>query len=88
MACGEAGWFTLDLEFASDARYVPELALAAAWTIPAGFTHFLPWFYWVFLFILLMDRARRDEKRCAAKYGTWWDQYIAQVRWRVVPGVY
>lgn len=79
-----SGWWGVARHF----HYVPELALAAAWTIPAGFTHFLPWFYWVFLFILLMDRARRDEKKCAAKYGPFWQEYVAQVRWRVVPGIY
>ncbi len=79
-----SGWWGVARHF----HYVPELALAAAWTLPAGFTHFLPWFYWVFLFILLMDRARRDEKRCAAKYGPWWKEYRQQVRWRVLPGVW
>lgn len=79
-----SGWWGVARHF----HYVPELALAAAWTIPAGFTHFLPWFYWVFLFILLMDRARRDEQKCAAKYGEYWKEYVQQVRWRVVPGIY
>lgn len=79
-----SGWWGVARHF----HYVPELLLAAAWTIPAGLTHFLPWFYWIFLFILLMDRARRDEKRCAAKYGASWDAYVAQVPWRVLPGVY
>lgn len=79
-----SGWWGVARHF----HYVPELALAAAWTIPAGFSHFLPWFYWVFLFILLMDRARRDEKKCAAKYGEYWKQYLGQVRWRVLPGIY
>ncbi len=69
-------------------HYVPELALAAAWTVPAGFTHFLPWFYWIFLFILLMDRSVRDEKRCAKKYGSYWQQYTARVKWRVCPGLF
>ncbi|MCB9506249.1 MAG: 7-dehydrocholesterol reductase [Myxococcales bacterium] len=79
-----SGWWGVARHF----HYVPELTLAAAWTIPAGFTHFIPWFYWVFLFILLMDRARRDEKKCAAKYGDYWRDYVSRVRWRVVPGVY
>lgn len=79
-----SGWWGVARHF----HYVPELMLAAAWTIPAGFTHFIPWFYWVFLFILLMDRARRDEGRCAAKYGEDWKLYTDRVRWRVLPGVW
>ncbi|MCB9683247.1 MAG: 7-dehydrocholesterol reductase [Alphaproteobacteria bacterium] len=79
-----SGWWGVARHF----HYVPELMLAAAWTIPAGFTHFLPWFYWVFLFILLMDRSIRDEKKCAAKYGDDWKVYVGRVRWRVMPGVF
>ena len=79
-----SGWWGVARHF----HYVPELTLAAAWTLPAGFTHFLPWFYWVFLFILLMDRARRDEKKCANKYGSFWTEYVGKVRWWVLPGVY
>jgi 7-dehydrocholesterol reductase len=79
-----SGWWGLARHF----HYVPELALAAAWTVPAGFTHFLPWFYWLFLFILLLDRAVRDERRCAEKYGKAWDEYAKRVPYRVLPGVF
>ena len=65
-----------------------ELGLAAALTVPAGVTHLLPWLYWIFLFILLVDRAGRDEKRCAAKYGEAWATYREHVPWRILPGVY
>lgn len=79
-----SGWWGVARHF----HYVPELAAAFFWTVPAGFAHFTPWFYWVFLLILLTDRARRDEKKCAAKYGDFWAQYTAKVRWRMVPGIY
>ena len=69
-------------------HYVFELSLAAAWTLPAGFDHLLPWAYVIFLAVLLTDRARRDERRCAAKYGAAWAEYRKQVRWRMVPGLY
>ena len=79
-----SGWWGVARHF----HYVPELTLAAAWTIPAGFTHFIPWFYWIFLAILLFDRSGRDEKRCAAKYGPYWEEYRQKVRWRIVPGIF
>lgn len=79
-----SGWWGVARHF----HYVPELILAAAWTVPAGFSHALPWAYVAFLAILLTDRARRDEKRCAAKYGPDWATYTARVPWRMVPGVY
>ncbi len=69
-------------------HYVFEIALAFCWTVAAGFTHVLPYFYVIFLTILLMDRARRDDLRCAAKYGEDWQKYRKIVRWRVLPGVY
>ena len=69
-------------------HYVAELALAASWALPAGFGLLLPWSYVIFLTILLTDRARRDEKRCANKYGPDWDKYSDVVRWRMIPGIY
>jgi 7-dehydrocholesterol reductase len=68
-------------------HYVPEITLAFAWSLPAGFGHFLPMFYVVFLTILLLDRATRDDQRCAKKYGTYWDEYRKRVPYKVVPGV-
>ncbi len=79
-----SGWWGISRHF----HYVAELALAASWALPAGFSHLLPWSYVIFLTILLTDRARRDEKRCAAKYGASWERYRAAVRWRMVPGIY
>ena len=79
-----SGWWGVARHF----HYVPELGLAAALTVPAGVTHLLPWLYWIFLFILLVDRAGRDEKRCAAKYGEAWATYREHVPWRILPGVY
>lgn len=69
-------------------HYVPEILLALAWSLPAGFDHFVPYFYVTFLTILLLDRAVRDDKRCRRKYGPAWDEYCARVPYKVVPGVF
>ncbi len=79
-----SGWWGVARHF----HYVPEILLAIAWTLPAGFHHALPWFYVVYLTILLLDRAGRDDLRCAQKYGAYWTEYCARVRYRIVPGVY
>jgi len=42
----------------------------------------------VYLVIALAERARRDERRCAATYGTYWQEYVRRVPWRGLPGVY
>ncbi|GDX81136.1 7-dehydrocholesterol reductase [Deltaproteobacteria bacterium] len=79
-----SGWWGVARHF----HYVPELLLAAAWTLAAGFACALPWFYLFFLTILLVDRAGRDDRRCAEKYGPAWDAYRARVPWKILPGVF
>ncbi len=79
-----SGWWGVARHF----HYTPELLLAFAWTLPCGFGVALPWFYLLFLTILLVDRAGRDDKRCAAKYGVVWDEYRRRVPWRIVPYLY
>lgn len=69
-------------------HYVPELALALAWTLPAGLDHAIPYFYFVFLTILLVDRASRDDARCRAKYGAAWEEYCRLVPAKIVPGIW
>ncbi len=79
-----SGWWGLSRHF----HYVTEMGLALAWTVPAGFTHVLPYAYVAFLTVLLADRAGRDDRRCRAKYGEDWADYCRRVRWRIVPYVY
>jgi 7-dehydrocholesterol reductase len=79
-----SGWWGLSRHF----HYLPEMAAALAWTIPCGFQNLLPWLYFIYLAILLTHRALRDDRRCAAKYGPFWDQYRARVPFRIVPGVF
>jgi len=69
-------------------HYLPELVLAFCWAVPAGFTNAVPYFYFVFLTILLVDRAGRDDARCRAKYGETWDEYRRLVPYKIIPGVY
>ena len=43
------------------------LLMALAWSLPAGFSHFLPYFYVVYLTILLVDRAGRASHRAGCE---------------------
>ena len=79
-----SGWWALARHF----HYVPEIALALAWSLPAGFTHFVPYFYVVYLTILLTDRATRDDQRCRRKYGASWEEYCRRVPWKMIRGIY
>ncbi|TQD91014.1 hypothetical protein C1H46_023401 [Malus baccata] len=79
-----SGWWGLSRHF----HYVPEISAAFFWTVPALFNHFLPYFYVIFLTILLLDRAKRDDDRCRTKYGKYWKSYCQKVPYRVIPGIY
>ncbi|GER53675.1 sterol delta-7 reductase, partial [Striga asiatica] len=79
-----SGWWGLARHF----HYVPEIMGAFFWTVPALFNHFLPYFYVVFLTILLFDRAKRDDDRCKSKYGKYWKLYCEKVPYKVIPGIY
>jgi 7-dehydrocholesterol reductase len=71
-------------------HYVPEIGAAFFWAIPASLNlqmWILPLFYPVYLTILLLDRAWRDDKRCADKYGKYWDMYCNKVPSKIIPGV-
>ncbi|BBH07701.1 Ergosterol biosynthesis ERG4/ERG24 family [Prunus dulcis] len=48
----------------------------------------VPYFYPIYLLILLVWRERRDEARCAEKYKEIWAEYRKLVPWRILPYVY
>ncbi|RXM28154.1 Lamin-B receptor [Acipenser ruthenus] len=52
------------------------------------FSHILPYFYVIYFTCLLIHREARDEHQCLKKYGSAWDEYCRQVRYRIFPGVY
>ncbi len=79
-----SGWWGISRHF----HYIPEILGAFFWTVPALFTHFVPYFYVIFLTALLFDRALRDDKRCAKKYGNDWDRYCKNVPYKIIPFVY
>lgn len=78
-----SGWWGISRHF----HYVPEILGAFFWTVPALFVNFSPYFYVIFLTILLMERAFRDDQRCAAKYGHDWEAYCEKVPYKIIPYV-
>lgn len=78
-----SGWWGISRHF----HYLPELLAAFCWVAPVGLQHLLPWFYFIFLCILLTQRAFRDDRRCAEKYGAHWDEYRRRVPYRMIPGI-
>eukprot|EP00742_Colponemidia_sp_Colp-10_P004497 GILJ01004800.1.p1 GENE.GILJ01004800.1~~GILJ01004800.1.p1 ORF type:complete len:441 (-),score=55.85 GILJ01004800.1:207-1529(-) len=78
------GWWSLARHF----HYVPELSGTFFWSCSAGFSHLMPFSYFCFLCLLLLDRQYRDDERCRAKYGKHWAKYCARVPYRIIPGVF
>jgi 7-dehydrocholesterol reductase len=79
-----AGWWGLARHF----HYLPEILAALFWSLPAGPARALPYFYVLFLTLLLTDRAFRDDARCSSKYGTYWQQYTRAVPYKMIPGLF
>ena len=68
-------------------HYLPELAAAFFWSCATGFSYLMPFFYFIFLTVLLTHRAFRDEAKCSKKYGTYWAEYRKLVPYKIIPGV-
>jgi Delta14-sterol reductase len=69
-------------------NYFGDLLMALAWSLPAGFGSPIPYFYPVYLTVLLVHRERRDNRSCRERYGKDWDAYCRRVPSRIIPGVY
>jgi 7-dehydrocholesterol reductase len=53
-----------------------------------GTNDLIPWFYAIFMTVLLLHRSKRAEQSCASKYGKDWDLYCEAVKWVLIPGIY
>lgn len=79
-----SGWWGVARHF----HYLPEILGALCWSLPALFGSFMPYFYICFLTLLLFDRAIRDDKRCAQKYGEGWREHCQKVPYKILPFIY
>jgi delta24(24(1))-sterol reductase len=78
------GWWA----WARKIHYAADVVMAFTWALSCGFRGVLPFLYPAFFLAMILHRAHRDERRCAAKYGADWERYLRTVRWRFIPFVY
>jgi protein-S-isoprenylcysteine O-methyltransferase Ste14 len=70
-------------------NYLGEILMACGLALALGYPlHPAPWLYALYYVGLLFPRQYADDKRCAAKYGPLWDDYVKAVPYRIIPGVY
>lgn len=69
-------------------NYAGDLLLSLMMCAATGSTHLLPYFYIIFMGILLVHRVQRDHQRCSGKYKHYWDEYCRQVPYKLIPGIY
>jgi 7-dehydrocholesterol reductase len=69
-------------------NYVGDLLMSLAYCMTCGFDHVLPYFYIVYMTILLVHRIERSDARCGSKYGTYWQEYCKAVPYKLVPYIY
>ncbi|TSL68253.1 7-dehydrocholesterol reductase [Bagarius yarrelli] len=69
-------------------NYTGDLLGSLAYCMACGTGHLLPYFYIIYMTILLLHRCIRDEHRCGNKYGKDWKRYTATVPYRLLPGIF
>jgi len=79
-----SGYWGLSRHF----NYLGDLILSLSMCLTCGFDHILPYFYFIFMTILLLHRIERDNTRCSEKYGHYWEKYCEKVRFKLIPFVY
>ena len=79
-----SGWWGIGRKL----NYTGEVGVYLAFAMCAGFSHWQPFLLPLSLFLLLTQRAARDDKKCRAKYGSLWEEYCRQVKFRMIPFIY
>jgi Delta14-sterol reductase len=79
-----SGWWGLGRKL----NYTGEIGVYVCFALTTGFDKPWPYLLPLSLVVLLTQRAARDDKKCAAKYGDVWKAYCERARYRMVPFVY
>jgi delta14-sterol reductase len=79
-----SGWWGIGRHL----NYTGEIGVYLALTLATGFGSYLPYLLPLWMLVLLVHRAWRDDRRCRAKYGALWHAYCAHSRFRMFPFLY
>eukprot|EP00668_Euglena_longa_P008096 GGOE01009738.1.p1 GENE.GGOE01009738.1~~GGOE01009738.1.p1 ORF type:complete len:440 (-),score=142.03 GGOE01009738.1:160-1434(-) len=76
-----SGWWGL----ARKINYTGDWLVGLSWCLLCGFDSIVPYFYSIYFFVLLVQRAMRDNQACALKYGEDWKRYTELVPYIFIP---
>jgi 7-dehydrocholesterol reductase len=70
-------------------NYLGDLLLSLAMCLACGtVSHLMPFFYIIYMTLILVQRVSRDNQRCQEKYGSKWNEYCTRVPYKIIPYVY
>jgi len=70
-------------------NYSGEILMATGIVLCTGYPMLIwSWLYPLYYVLLLFQRQRDDDKRCALKYGNLWKTYVRKVPYRIIPYIY
>lgn len=70
-------------------NYLGEILMATGIVLATGHAEvYWAWLYPLYYVALLVPRQIDDDKRCAAKYGPLWKEYLEKVPYRIIPYIY
>ena len=79
-----SGWWGM----ARHINYFGDILMGLSWCLPTGTQCPITYFYIIYFIVLLIHRERRDDHKCAQKYGNDWVKYCKLVPYRIVPYIY
>lgn len=70
-------------------NYLGEILMGVGIALSVGYPGTIwPWLYPMYYIALLVPRQFDDDARCKEKYGALWDEYVARVPKRIIPGIF
>lgn len=79
-----SGWWGIGRKI----NYTGEVGVYLSFALCAGLSHWQPYLLPLSLFLLLVQRAARDDRKCREKYGPLWEDYCRTVKFRMLPFIY
>lgn len=79
-----SGWWGV----ARKINYLGDIMIAISMSMPSGYNSLIPHLYPIYLTLLLLNRAYRDDARCKEKHQEAWTEYCNKVKYMMIPGIY